>query len=267
MPSAATGAAKILLNQNGVLTEGGLYAFTRTPAVTGVNTTILSSQGGTPVTITGTDLEPTVMASTTVSFGSVPCAIVSQDSNQLVCIAGAGTGTGTGVQKALKVHTQTYGTADVSQEAIFGQDPWVYGISPTSTFSGQEIVSNGTGFSTTMAENTVNIGSSACAITAATASSITCTVGQHNIGTKAVAVKVTGKGNTGGAAEFTWKAALSSVQPATGSINGGTMVTLTGRGFSSLAVVKVRIQGRECIVAGAGSGTAATTIVCQVCRY
>ncbi|KAL3886657.1 hypothetical protein ACJMK2_026637 [Sinanodonta woodiana] len=131
--------------------------------------------------------------------------------------------------------------------------PTVTAVSPTSgTFAqGTVITITGTGFDvTTASNNQVVIGGKGCTITAATSTSISCNVGNGPIGSYKVEVTVSGKGRashpTGSAIMFQYTAGISSMSPTSGSLGGGTALTLTGYGFADHAVVKVGTD--SCII-------------------
>ena len=77
----------------------------------------------------------------------------------------------------------------------------------------------GTGFSTTASLNTVIIGASgSCAVTTASATSLTCTIAAAQAGTYPIQVNVAGKGLATGTSSFTVTVPLqvSSISPTTG---------------------------------------------------
>ncbi|CAF4410944.1 unnamed protein product, partial [Rotaria magnacalcarata] len=81
------------------------------------------------------------------------------------------------------------GTCDF--QWLISQTPSISSISQ----NGMTVTITGTGFSTTARENTVLIGSTgSCAVTVASITSITCTIGDAPSGSYSVNVNVRGKG-------------------------------------------------------------------------
>ena len=81
----------------------------------------------------------------------------------------------------------------------------------------------GTGFDTDKTKNAVSIGGVACTVTASTATSITCNVGNGPVGQYKVMVTVEGKGNakhSSGDVMFGYTADISGISPTTGSLGG-----------------------------------------------
>ncbi|WAR05669.1 PKHL1-like protein [Mya arenaria] len=125
--------------------------------------------------------------------------------------------------------------------------PTVTAITPTSGNEGDSLTITGTKFSTTNSENTVTIGGVDCSVTAATATSITCDLGNGPLETFTVDVNVAGLGKaTNTAPGFQYSA--SNVQ-----------LTVSGVGFSSASTVTV--DGVNCPVT---SIDVPTTIYCTV---
>lgn len=118
-------------------------------------------------------------------------------------------------------------------------NPTVSSINPTTGTSGTALTITGTGFSTTSSNNLVRIGDSECTVTSATATEIQCTVGESKVGTLDVKVIVMDQSLASSTATFVYTAELISVSPTSGSIGGGLILTVTGKGFQDTDVVKV----------------------------
>ena len=85
---------------------------------------------------------------------------------------------------------------------------------------GASVTITGTGFSSTDAENTVVIGSTACTVTASTATSVTCTLNNGPTGPANVRVTVKDKGDASGSVTFTYVTGVSGVTASPGSVEG-----------------------------------------------
>jgi Autotransporter beta-domain/Bacterial Ig-like domain (group 3)/IPT/TIG domain len=229
-PHAVGSVAVAVTTPGGTGTAGNAYQYlVAAPTVTSVLANTGSINGGTVVTVSGTNF---VQGGTTVSFGgvTVPAGnVVFQSSSTLlvttpahavgtvdvVATTTAGTGTGTGLF--------TYVT-----QAL----PTVTAISPNSgnTAGGTTVQISGTHFS---GATSVTIGGSpATFVVVSGDSTITAKTPAHLPG--AVDVVVTtpaGTSGTTGAGLYTYVAGaptVTAINPANGPIAGGTAVTITG---------------------------------------
>jgi ABC-type uncharacterized transport system permease subunit len=87
------------------------------------------------------------------------------------------------------------------------------------TQSGMSVVITGTGFSTTLSSNNVTIGTTgSCTVTAATTTSIACTISNAPSGIYTVGVNVDGKGlaSTSGSITVTIPLQITSIFPTQG---------------------------------------------------
>lgn len=112
------------------------------------------------------------------------------------------------------------------------------------------LVIAGSGFSTDIDGNKVTIANELCLMMAATEDSLVCSLPQVVTGAYEVVVNVLSKGfarHVGDAAPFTVEGELVviSVSPTSGSIGGGTLVTITGGVFPEQEPEKVSIRFEE----------------------
>ena len=153
--------------------------------------------------------------------------------------------------------------------------PVLTSISSTSANPGDTLTLHGHGFSTSAADNTVTVGGEPCAVTAAAQDAsyvapacpvgscsaarelieLNCTLPPHDaFGPHAISVSVAGYGAapTLVSATVSYTVRLASVSPSSGSLGGGTTLTLTGDGLSQLpSDVAVVVGGVGCRVATA----------------
>ena len=128
--------------------------------------------------------------------------------------------------------------------------------------SGDELTITGSGFTTDIADFVVSVGSLGCEVTAATESSITCTLesGSAGVYDVSVVVKSLGLSTQPAAGQLTHEVtmAIFSNSPSEGSMGGGTTVTVTGTGFPATmegwASGSVSIHGSECKVISTSYG-------------
>ncbi|XP_069115224.1 fibrocystin-L-like [Argopecten irradians] len=145
------------------------------------------------------------------------------------------------------VPTKCSGNCDF--EWLTSSTPTVTGISPGTGIAGTAATITGTGFSVTASDNSVIIGGVACVATAATSTSITCTIGNGPEGIHKVNVNVAGSGlgqHSGGDVQYIYTTGVNNFSPASSSLGGGVNMTVDGYGFRSDATVT--IDGQNCPV-------------------
>lgn len=115
--------------------------------------------------------------------------------------------------------------------------PTVSAITPLSGKVNDILTIMGNGFSPDFEQNEVFLGSTPCLITEAQTSQLKCRVGLSLAGPQPVSVRVPSKGwsnatgNGNLAIVFDYQLTVSAISPDTGSLAGGTDVTITGDGF------------------------------------
>ncbi|XP_040210792.1 fibrocystin-L-like [Rana temporaria] len=110
---------------------------------------------------------------------------------------------------------------------------------------------NGTGFSNSNSNDTtsVTIGNITCPILNITANEIRCLVQNASAGTFPITVYISGVGLatfSGGNLTLTQELSVLSITPSAGSLAGGTLVTIHGRGFGDDSAVQ--IGGNVCAI-------------------
>jgi hypothetical protein len=224
--------------------EGETVTFTRkltaaaTPVVTAINPVAGSSNGGTVVTITGTDFE-----NASVVIGGVTCAISARSSTSITCTTGARTAALT----YLKISNSSGISVNISSAYTYVQAPVPTSITPAIGVpaGGETVTINGANFKSPAL---VSIGGVSCTpVTFVSSSQLTCVTGVNVVGTYDVVVTnsdtYTGKITNG----FEYRElppTLTSVAPSVGVIGGGETITLTGTGFRTGATVT--IDGVDC---------------------
>ncbi|KAM6974364.1 PKHD1 like 1, tandem duplicate 1, partial [Tautogolabrus adspersus] len=141
-------------------------------------------------------------------------------------------------------------SGDCGYEYSVEKTPVLTGISPTkgSNVLGTLLTVNGTGFSDEHAD--IFVGSTRCHVEQITDTTQVCRLGSSGAGTYRVSVSFPSLGNTsspgGQMFYFTYLASVSSFSPLSGSLAGGTLLTVTGYGFSQDSTVTV--GGKGCTV-------------------
>ena len=134
--------------------------------------------------------------------------------------------------------------------------PTVNDISPVNGTTNTDITLTGSGFSTLDCQNVISVGGHTCAVVSSSESSVVCRVGANQGATSGtlhdVAVQVSNRGNALNTVrghrnrKFALMPSVSSVSPAEGSTEGGTMVTITGSGFSDVSSTVVGMGTAAC---------------------
>uniref|UniRef100_UPI003AACF14E PKHD1 like 1, tandem duplicate 1 n=1 Tax=Centroberyx gerrardi TaxID=166262 RepID=UPI003AACF14E len=127
--------------------------------------------------------------------------------------------------------------------------PVVTGISPSQGSHGLEtlLTVTGTGFSSENAS--IMVGRARCQVEQVTDTTQVCRLGRASAGTYPVSVSFPSLGRSrysgGDVLNFTYQLIVSSLSPPSGSVAGGTLLTVTGFGFSRHTVVTVGSE--ECM--------------------
>ncbi|KAM4540003.1 PKHD1 like 1, tandem duplicate 1 [Odontesthes bonariensis] len=145
-------------------------------------------------------------------------------------------------------------SGDCSFEWSEQETPVVTGISPSSGSSGLGtlLTVTGTGFSSENA--TIVVGRARCRVEETTATTQVCRLGASSAGTYPVWVSFPSLGDAryagGSILHFTYRLIVSSFSPLSGSLGGGTLLTVRGFGLGHNATVTV--GGDECELVDAG---------------
>lgn len=161
---------------------------------------------------------------------------------------------------------------------IYGRDlnPMATSITPTIVSNGDSVTITGSGFSIVALENIVKFGDVSCDVTTSIATMITCTLGVGQVGQKALNIEVLNYGIATISDDLfiNYTMSLAHVMPTSGSVAGGTIITVTGYGFlqqrdtcpmtsnatlCSDWIISVDISGQNCSLISANS----TDITCR----
>ena len=200
------------------------------PTVTGLNPTFGPSVGGTAVTITGTNFT----GATVVDFGTneaTNLTVVNDTTITADSPAGAGT-----VDVTV---TTPDGTSPTNLADEFTYSPTITVISPTSgpVGGGTTVTITGTSFT---GATEVDFGTTAAASYTVVNNTTITAVSPAGIGVVDITIVApTGTSATTPADRFTYAAApvVSGVAPGSGSLAGGTLVTIIGSGFTGATLV------------------------------
>jgi len=208
------------------------YTYLGVPVVTSLSPTTGPSAGGNNVTITGLSLT----GATLVTFGGTATAFVVTGDTSITATAPAHAA---GAVDVLVTTAQGTSVNTAADDYTYGDLPVVTSLSPaTGPIAGGTVVTiTGTGFTGT---NSVTFGGTAAAITAVTATTITVTAPAHTAGTVDVLVTTPSGTSANTAADnfiYTSGPTVTSISPKSGPVEGGTLVTITGSGFTGATSV------------------------------
>lgn len=209
------------------------YTNAAVPSVTGVSPGSGSTGGGTSVTITGTSFT----GATVVNFGTVAASSFTVNSDTSITATSPPEAAGTvDITVTTPSGTSATGTADhytYTAAAV----PAITSVSPSSgTIAGGTVVTIiGTSFTGASAVNFGSTAASTFSVVSDTA--IVATVPAGAAGTVDITVVTpSGTSSTGSADHYTYSAgavpAVTSLSPTSGTTGGGTVVTITGSGFT-----------------------------------
>ncbi len=205
------------------------FTYFALPTVTGIGTTVGLTSGGTSVVITGTNFTNT----STVLFGGTSAASVTYNSaTQLTVISPAGSGV---VDVLVTTVGGTSATSAADRFTYYGA-PTITGITPTSgpASGATSVVIAGTNFTGATA---VKFGATnATSFNVDSASQITAVA---PAGTGSVDVTVVNPATTSaislyGKYNYVAVPTITAISVSTGTVTGGTAVTVTGTGLSNL---------------------------------
>jgi hypothetical protein len=210
------------------------------PTVTELDPTGGPTAGGNLVTIEGTGFTG-VTGAAGVKFGATNATSYTViDDTTISALAPAGTGT-----VNVTVTHPTGGTSanTSADDYTYGNVPTITALSPTSgnIAGGQSVVITGTGFlNVTGAAGVTFGGTNATGYTVNSDTQITATAPAHAAGVVDVVVTSPAGSNTNTTADnFTYTAGpvITSVTPVSGPTTGGTVVVITGSGFTGATSV------------------------------
>jgi len=149
-------------------------------------------------------------------------------------------------------------------------------ITPTTVSHNDSVTIFGSRFSIVAMENIVKFDDVPCEVTSSTANMITCTLGMGQVGQKPLSIEVFNYGiaTITNNLYINYTMSLSHVIPTSGSVAGGTIITITGYGFlqdtascpmSNITMlcsdwtISVDISGQSCLILSTNS----TDITCR----
>jgi IPT/TIG domain len=229
---AGTGAVDVTVTAAGgtsPTSPADQYTYSAAPAVSAISPTAGPLVGGTLVTITGSGFT----GATSVNFGTTPATNLTVV-NDTTITADSPAGTGT-VNVTV---TTPLGTSAASSADQFTYGLAVSGLSPAAgpLGGGTLVTITGSGFTGATA---VDFGTTpAASFTVNSATTITAASPAHTAGTVNVTVTTpTGTSPASPANVFAYGVSVTRLSPTAGPVGGGTLVTITGSGFTGATAV------------------------------
>ena len=173
------------------------YTFSGSPYVTGVDPPFIPLDGGINVTISGSDLGTAASDIEAVDVGGSPCTPVTNGDGlpfSFTCLAPSQATAGT---YPVLVNSTSGGPGVVGADAVYGDCPFVTGISPSSVSersTGASLTLSGFGLGTTSAdEPVIDVGGVTCDVTDASGLPhvVTCQLAADAAGPGPAALSVT----------------------------------------------------------------------------
>jgi hypothetical protein len=229
---AGTTVKLSLTNQNGAVELAGAYRYHAKPTLTVVTPSSGTALGGNRVTLTGTGFLADGAVLNVVTFGGITATAVTVSSDaSLQCTVPAGV-TGPVAVTVANVN----GTALLANGYRYHAQPTLTAVTPPSGAAGggSTVVLAGSGFQVdSPGPTSVLFGTApATGVTVQSDGALQCTVPAGSSGT--VSVSVINANGTALLAEgyrYHARPTLTALSPASGSVDGGTTVLLTGSGF------------------------------------
>jgi hypothetical protein len=211
------------------VTPSDRYSYVPAPTVTSVAPGSGPATGGTPVTVTGSGFSD----ATAVSFGSVPASFTVSSDGSLIATAPAQPTAG----KFDVTVTNPGGTSATSAADQFAYTPSVTGVSPGfgPLEGGNDVEVTGVGFSTAAGATSVSFGGNSASSVSCSSNSSCSAVAPAGTGTVDVTVTVGGETSPTVAAdqyEYLDVPLVTGVTPSSGTLEGGTAITISGEGFA-----------------------------------
>ncbi len=249
-----------LLGGTSPTTPADEYTYEDAPTVTGVSTSAGPLNGGTAVTITGTNLTD----ATGVSFGTTPATSFTVVNSTTITTTSPGVSQAGAVDVTVTTPVATSAANPPGDQFSYDPVPAVTNVQPSAgaLAGGTTVTISGSGFTGATA---VDFGSGQPAqFTVNSDSSITAT---SPAGTGTVSITVTTPGGTsatgGPGTDFAYGPvpAVTSVSPNVGSVQGGASVKISGSGFSGATKVMFGSTAATFTVNSSGQITATSPAV------
>ena len=232
------------------------------PHVAAVNPREGSTNGGTSLTIVGDGFDGDSIHRVSVTVLSTECTPVAVSLTRIVCVMSRPWGEGVGnvsvsLQKTDGAVLQSICADDCTFNFTAAATPLITSILPAAISSTDaSLTISGANFGTTTADVRVAIGDVNLTVTTVTENSVVCVIGDVVAGVQPISLSVLSRGQAN-SMDITVHQSISLVNPASGSVSGGTAISIDGFGFGE-NLTSVELDGNACVI----SAVTPTTIRC-----
>ena len=232
------------------------------PHVVSVNPREGSTNGGSSLTIVGDGFDGASIHQVSVTVLSTECTPVNVSLTRIVCVTSRPWGEGVGnvsvsLQKTDGAVLQSVCTGDCSFNFTAAATPLITSLLPTAISSTDaSLTISGANFGSSTADVRVAIGDVNLTVTSVTDNAVVCVIGDVVAGVQPVSLSIQSRGQAN-AMVITVHQSLTLVNPASGSVSGGTAISIDGFGFGENST-SVQLEGKACITVT----VTPTTITC-----
>ncbi|MBI4569978.1 MAG: IPT/TIG domain-containing protein [Planctomycetes bacterium] len=232
-------------NSNGTATLDDVFTYQTGTAITGLSLTSGPLAGGTVVTVSGAGF--TTLGDTTCTFGARPATVLQVSNSASLLVVTPGQDASGPVAVTVR---NSNGAATLANAYTYDALVAISALTPTvGRLTGGVVVTvSGRGF-TTKADTTVTFGGTAATVVAVSAGAVTVVTPARGAAGAVDVVVSNGAGSATLTAGFEYvnQVTLTGVAPNSGSVAGGTSVTLTGTGFTTPTDTSVLFGGRSAV--------------------
>lgn len=257
LPSRTAGTYSVVLtnsdSQSATLTNA--YTYQAAPTISGISPISGSITGGNTLTINGTGF----VTGLTVSVGGTPCTSPTRVSaTQATCVMPAKTA---GPYAVVLSNADGQSATRNNGYTYIGPAPTLTAVTPNAgaLAGGTSVSITGANF---VSGATVTFGTSAAtSVSVVNSALITCVTPSRAAGSVTVSVTNPDAQVGSQAAAYTYQAAptVTAISPTSGTLSGGTSVTITGTNFRSGASVSIGGNASSSVTVNSSTSITATT--------
>ncbi|CAF0710276.1 unnamed protein product [Brachionus calyciflorus] len=227
---------EVLVKNIGFALQNDYYQINFQQVITSLTPTRGSNNGGTKVTINGDGFTPDSYVIIGNNFFDQKRAQITYNSIILETLPDD--------EKQFNVTVQNK-NIDALCEGVCLFDmnsaysPVINTVSPLTISDRTELTLDGNNFGIDSQLVKIRIGNQNCNITSIAANRIKCILDGLDLGQQNINLNIENLGNAISNIQVTGVASLTSINPVSGSVNGGTKVTISGNGFSNYTAVRI----------------------------
>ena len=237
-PELPAGTYSVIVNiQSGVgNAASSLGQLTSQMTLTGVSPSSGSVHGGQVITVSGGGFSGNIR-DTNITIGDAPCSVLTVTPALITCT------TSNCSESCGDITVTSNGISESG--ALFSYLQTSTPVVSSASASGSELTITGSSLGT---GGSVSLRGEECSVTSWSDSQVVCTVPDIAGGDYPVVVNNLALGNSNGDVLLNIELLLSSSSPTTGSFGGGTLLTLSGKGFSVSESTVVTVCDNPCTI-------------------